>query len=793
MSNPFRLETDDRTDEMRAEDRAKKKAAGKCPGKSRGPMDTDCLDDHETPIQCRYNLNFNKNKRGIKEDPSQREKERFDIKRLFDAVASGDVSKLEGLKEYLSKTNKKLTDTEYRHNGKTALLKALLNLRNGENDTVEHLLKIPEKEEDLKELVNAPYTDCFYKGQTPLHVAIERRSKHFADLLIQKGANVHAKACGSFFQPHGETCFYFGELPLSLAACTNQKEIVDLLMDNPVSKADVREKDSQGNTVLHALVAVADNSPENTDFVICMYDYILTKDAHMNPKRQKLEDIQNNQGLTTIKLAAKTGKIGLFEHILHREFQQEECRHLSRKFTEWAYGPIYSSLYDLASVDTYEKNSVLEIVVYGTEIPNRLEMLQVEPLNKLLEDKWNRFAHRIFLFNFICYLIYLFIFTAICSHHREGQAFLPEKTTSGYLFFTGEIITCAASVYFFIKGLMDMMRKPPRMKTLLIDGYSDLNFFFQAVCFLLCVVLYAFDSKAYLAFLVVCLAFSWVNLLYFSRGSRHMGIYSVMIQRMILSDMLRFLFVYIVFLVGFSAAVNTLLKESDLEPAPTSPPTSPPTSSPKTHTNCSRVGGRSLFTDPDTSEGCTKPTYKNISFTTLELFKFTIGMGDLEFTDQYQYQHVFYILLITYIILTYILLLNMLIALMSKRVEKMSKESTSIWRLQRAITTLDLERTLCWCLKTKLRSGVERDLGKRETDVRQCLRVEEVNWNKWSRHVGIISEDPGDFSRGPPSPTRPQRGQTWRGFLRDFSRRRPMTRISEDEEQEMKPMAYTSV
>uniref|UniRef100_A0A3B1IVP1 Transient receptor potential cation channel, subfamily V, member 1 n=1 Tax=Astyanax mexicanus TaxID=7994 RepID=A0A3B1IVP1_ASTMX len=743
MSNPFRLETDDRTDEMRAEDRAKKKAAGKW----------------------------------IKEDPSQREKERFDIKRLFDAVASGDVSKLEGLKEYLSKTNKKLTDTEYRHNGKTALLKALLNLRNGENDTVEHLLKIPEKEEDLKELVNAPYTDCFYKGQTPLHVAIERRSKHFADLLIQKGANVHAKACGSFFQPHGETCFYFGELPLSLAACTNQKEIVDLLMDNPVSKADVREKDSQGNTVLHALVAVADNSPENTDFVICMYDYILTKDAHMNPKRQKLEDIQNNQGLTTIKLAAKTGKIGLFEHILHREFQQEECRHLSRKFTEWAYGPIYSSLYDLASVDTYEKNSVLEIVVYGTEIPNRLEMLQVEPLNKLLEDKWNRFAHRIFLFNFICYLIYLFIFTAICSHHREGQAFLPEKTTSGYLFFTGEIITCAASVYFFIKGvriLMDMMRKPPRMKTLLIDGYSDLNFFFQAVCFLLCVVLYAFDSKAYLAFLVVCLAFSWVNLLYFSRGSRHMGIYSVMIQRMILSDMLRFLFVYIVFLVGFSAAVNTLLKESDLEPAPTSPPTSPPT----------RVGGRSLFTDPDTSEGCTKPTYKNISFTTLELFKFTIGMGDLEFTDQYQYQHVFYILLI--------------------RVEKMSKESTSIWRLQRAITTLDLERTLCWCLKTKLRSGVERDLGKRETDVRQCLRVEEVNWNKWSRHVGIISEDPGDFSRGPPSPTRPQRG-TLRNTLLYFQEELKKKHIKqhlittggqippERSEQEMKPMAYTSV
>ncbi|XP_072517265.1 transient receptor potential cation channel subfamily V member 1 [Salminus brasiliensis] len=785
MSKPFSLETDDRTDEERARAKATKKACGK-EKNVRGPMDTDFLDDHVIPTQVRFDLNFDKKIRGIKEDPSQREKEKFDIKRLFDAVSSGDVSKLEGLQEYLHKQKKKLTDTSYRHKGKTALLKALLNLRNGENDTVEHLLDIAEKTGNLEELVNAPYTDCFYKGQTPLHVAIERRSKRFAELLIQKGADVHAKACGSFFQPHGETCFYFGELPLSLAACTNQKELVDLLMDNSFSKADVRQKDSQGNTVLHALVEVADNSQENTDFVISMYDYILTKDAHVNPERTKMEDIQNNQGLTPIKLAAKTGKIGLFEHILHREFQQEECRHLSRKFTEWAYGPIYSSLYDLASLDTYEKNSALEIVVYGTEIPKRLEMLQIEPLNHLLEDKWNRFAYRIFLFNFICYLIYLFIFTAICSHHKEGQSFLPGNTISDWLYFTGEVIVCAASVYFFIKGLMDMKRKPPRPKTLLIDGYSDLIFFFQAVCFLLCVVLYIFSHKSYLAFLVVCLALSWINLLYFSRGSRHMGIYSVMIQRMILSDIVRFLFVYFVFLFGFSAAVNTLLKESDSEADPT--PTAPP---PQAQTNCTHGRGRSLFTDPEQSQGCTKPTYKNISFTTLELFKFTIGMGDLEFTDQYQYQHVFYVLLISYIVLTYILLLNMLIALMSKRVEKMSQESTNIWRLQRAITTLDLERTLCWFLKRKLRSGVERDLGRKEKDVRQCLRVEEVNWNKWNRNVGIISEDPGDFSRSPPSPTRPQRGQSWRGFLRDFSRRRPMTHIPE-EGQEMRPLAYSN-
>lgn len=59
----------------------------------------------------------------------------------------------------------------------------------------------------------------------------------------------------------------------------------------------------------------------------------------------------------------------LFSHILQREFQESHTKHLSRKFTEWVYGPVTSSLYDLASVDSYEDNSVLEILVYGSDIP----------------------------------------------------------------------------------------------------------------------------------------------------------------------------------------------------------------------------------------------------------------------------------------------------------------------------------------------------------------------------------------------------------------------------------------
>lgn len=59
----------------------------------------------------------------------------------------------------------------------------------------------------------------------------------------------------------------------------------------------------------------------------------------------------------------------IFSHILKREFLESDTKHLSRKFTEWVYGPVTCALYDLASVDSYEDNSVLEILVYGSGIP----------------------------------------------------------------------------------------------------------------------------------------------------------------------------------------------------------------------------------------------------------------------------------------------------------------------------------------------------------------------------------------------------------------------------------------
>ncbi|XP_059207223.1 transient receptor potential cation channel subfamily V member 1-like [Centropristis striata] len=747
----FSLEADDRTEE----EKARQKTANMSQESPKAPMDTDYEEDMEkTKPQIRFNLNFDKEMRG--EQSEKRHSKTFNIEMLFEAVASRDVRRLDGLHQYLHQNMKKLSDSLYQSYGKTPLMKALLHIKDGKNETVELLIDISEKMGDIKEFVNAAYTNSYYKGQTALHIAVERRSIPYVKLLVSKGADVHAAACGTFFQPHDGPNFYFGELPLSLAACTNQPDLVDFLMENEYQRADAKMTDSHGNTVLHALVVVADNSKDNTEFITNMYDRILKITARLHPKL-KLEDIENNKGLTPLKMAAKTGKMMLFSHILKREFHESPTKHLSRKFTEWVYGPVHSSLYDLASVDSYEENSVMEILVYGSDIPNRHEMLQTEPLSHLLEEKWKKFAGRMFFLNFLAYFLYLIIFTIVAYNRKLGEP--PpsiQRTKTGFLYFSGQVVIALANCYFFVIGILDMKRKRPKLEMLLIDGYYEILFFVQGLLFLVSAGLYVIKRPEYLGFLVLCLALSWVNMLYFSRGDKHMGIYSVMIQKMILSDILRFLFVYIVFLVGFAAAVVTLLNE----------PTVPPTPEP----------GKGRFFVP--SDGCTSISLKSISHTIMQLFKFTIGMGDMEFTEDYEYKEVFYVLLIAYIILTYILLLNMLIALMNRTVERITEESTSIWKLQRATTILEMEKRLSCCLRKRFRCGVEKNLGTAlGDDRRRCFRVEEVNWNKWNINLGKINEDPGfwDHARQPASdtpPNRPHRGRSWRGIFREASQRR---------------------
>ncbi|XP_067395549.1 transient receptor potential cation channel subfamily V member 4 [Emydura macquarii macquarii] len=704
------------------------------PGPKKAPMDS--LFDYGT-----YHQHPNENKRRrkkIAEKQTHSPKAQapnpppvvkvFNRPILFDIVSRGSTAGLDGLLPFLLNHKKRLTDEEFREpsTGKTCLPKALLNLSGGKNDTIPLLLSIAEQTGNMREFINSPFRDVYYRGQTALHIAIERRCKHYVELLVEKGADVHAQARGRFFQPKDEGgYFYFGELPLSLAACTNQPHIVHYLAENAHKQADLRRQDSRGNTVLHALVAIADNTRENTKFVTKMYDLLLIKCAKLFPDTN-LEALLNNDGLSPLMMAAKSGKIGMFQHIIRREITDEDARHLSRKFKDWAYGPVYSSLYDLSSLDTCgEEVSVLEILVYNSKIENRHEMLAVEPINELLRDKWRKFGAVSFYISVISYLSAMVIFTLVAYYRPlEGTPPYPYTTTIDYLRLAGEIITLCTGVLFFFTNLKDLfMKKCPGVNSFFIDGSFQLLYFIYSVLVIITAALYLAGIEAYLAVMVFALVLGWMNALYFTRGLKLTGTYSIMIQKILFKDLFRFLLVYVLFMIGYASALVSLLNPCTSAEA------------------CNK----------DRSN-CTVPTYpscrdhKTFSTFLLDLFKLTIGMGDLEMIDSAKYPGVFVILLVTYIILTFVLLLNMLIALMGETVGQVSKESKHIWKLQWATTILDIERSFPVFLRKAFRSGEMVTVGKGidgTPDRRWCFRVDEVNWSHWNQNLGIINEDPG--------------------------------------------------
>uniref|UniRef100_A0A8C9JTX5 Transient receptor potential cation channel subfamily V member 4 n=1 Tax=Panthera tigris altaica TaxID=74533 RepID=A0A8C9JTX5_PANTA len=587
---------------------------------------------------------------------------------LFDIVSRGSTTDLDGLLPFLLTHKKRLTDEEFREpsTGKTCLPKALLNLSSGRNDTIPVLLDIAERTGNMREFINSPFRDIYYRGQTALHIAIERRCKHYVELLVAQGADVHAQARGRFFQPKDEGgYFYFGELPLSLAACTNQPHIVNYLTENPHKKADMRRQDSRGNTVLHALVAIADNTRENTKFVTKMYDLLLLKCARLFPD-SNLEAVLNNDGLSPLMMAAKTGKIG-----------------------------------------------------------NRHEMLAVEPINELLRDKWRKFGAVSFYINVVSYLCAMVIFTLTAYYQPlEGTPPYPYRTTVDYLRLAGEIITLLTGILFFFTNIKDLfMKKCPGVNSLFIDGSFQLLYFIYSVLVIVSAALYLAGIEAYLAVMVFALVLGWMNALYFTRGLKLTGTYSIMIQKILFKDLFRFLLVYLLFMIGYASALVSLLN-----------PCANMKVCSEDHTNCT------VPTSPSCRDSETFSTFL------LDLFKLTIGMGDLEMLSSTKYPVVFIILLVTYIILTFVLLLNMLIALMGETVGQVSKESKHIWKLQWATTILDIERSFPVFLRKAFRSGEMVTVGKSSDgtpDRRWCFRVDEVNWSHWNQNLGIINEDPG--------------------------------------------------
>nr|6BOA_A Chain A, Transient receptor potential cation channel subfamily V member 6 [Homo sapiens]6BOA_B Chain B, Transient receptor potential cation channel subfamily V member 6 [Homo sapiens]6BOA_C Chain C, Transient receptor potential cation channel subfamily V member 6 [Homo sapiens]6BOA_D Chain D, Transient receptor potential cation channel subfamily V member 6 [Homo sapiens] len=536
--------------------------------------------------------------------------------------------------------------------------------------------------EAAPELVFEPMTSELYEGQTALHIAVVNQNMNLVRALLARRASVSARATGTAFRRSPCNLIYFGEHPLSFAACVNSEEIVRLLIEHG---ADIRAQDSLGNTVLHILIL-----QPNKTFACQMYNLLLSYDRH-GDHLQPLDLVPNHQGLTPFKLAGVEGNTVMFQHLMQK-----------RKHTQWTYGPLTSTLYDLTEIDSSgDEQSLLELII-TTKKREARQILDQTPVKELVSLKWKRYGRPYFCMLGAIYLLYIICFTMCCIYRplkpRTNNRTSPRDNTllqqkllqEAYMTpkddirLVGELVTVIGAIIILLVEVPDIFRMGVTrfFGQTILGGPFHVLIITYAFMVLVTMVMRLISASGEVVPMSFALVLGWCNVMYFAEGFQMLGPFTIMIQKMIFGDLMRFCWLMAVVILGFASAFYIIFQTEDPE----------------------ELGH---FYD-----------YPMALFSTFELF-LTIIDGPANYNVDLPFMYS--ITYAAFAIIATLLMLNLLIAMMGDTHWRVAHERDELWRAQIVATTVMLERKLPRCLWP--RSGIcgrEYGLGDR-----WFLRVED--------------------------------------------------------------------
>ncbi|XP_048774113.2 transient receptor potential cation channel subfamily V member 5-like isoform X7 [Ostrea edulis] len=567
--------------------------------------------------------------------------------------------------------------------GETVLHLCLLNATAIHADLAKRLIQAFPK------MMNDIYLADEYFGESILHIAIVNEDPAMVKFLLDNGADVHERACGNFFSPDDQKSsrmdnydhewvevtaktnyeghVYLGEYPLSFAACLGQEECVRLLV---AKGANLNVQDTNGNTVMHMLVI--HDRKENEFDGEDMFNLLLELGARL--------DIKNRQGLTPLTLAATLTRKEMYEHIL------EKIRQVC-----WIYGNVTCAGYPLKDIDTISetgdinRNSALNLVVYGTE-DGHLDMMD-GLIVELLKDKWKTFVGHRFYRRFAIFFVYFIIFM-VAVILRPGSDLCPTQVASDnnttvqtssvstesdscYLIkacrtedkvrFALEILLLIGAVWYIFIAMKEIYHQGFRVFFITLKGApAKALFLLSDVLVVLMLPGRALCQHEYEDIIVVfAILFTAPYFLFFCRGFKIVGPFVVMIYNMIAGDLLRWIIIYLVFIIGFSQAFYIAFINGTCDPD----------------------SNPCVFTSPIESM--------------LGMFAMNVG----EFEDIYgtfdysEYPTFMKIIFMIYMIMVTLLLVNMLIAMMGNTYQLVN-ETQKEWFRQWAKIVLVVEQSV---------------------------------------------------------------------------------------------------
>lgn len=417
--------------------------------------------------------------------------------------------------------------------------------------------------------------------------------------------------------------------------------------------------------------------------------------------------VENTDGFTSLTYAAKLCVYPVLVYLF-------DCEGVY-KHTQWKLGPVSYVTYDLKEIDPAVANldhpgkpTVLELLLYGKHHEDDLSILSIQPIKQLMKDKWGCYSIYFILWGLfhcaaMCYENYCLIrvfrydtnmktlyeqfysdrinsttdVTDISQNAKvQLNAYVKSKadefivslaliTTLGCCYFLIQLIDIGLTIkYIVMNRLCSKYTGYYKVPWNVVFRFNEYDI--CALCFWVCTCLWslshwtgAFASSS-VATLLLCgsLIFGWLFLLYFTRVCEATSYFTIMVQRILISDVSRFGFVVIILLVGFSSAMQLLYSGSLFPPS-------------------------------------TSMATRSQAFYTL--FLLLIGVGDVGFLLEApsSYSEVIYILINLFLIICTILMLNILIAAMSDTYMSLSVNRTYLFLKMRMQAVLNVEhRTL---------------------------------------------------------------------------------------------------
>uniref|UniRef100_A0A8C4LM82 Transient receptor potential cation channel subfamily V member 5 n=1 Tax=Equus asinus asinus TaxID=83772 RepID=A0A8C4LM82_EQUAS len=456
------------------------------------------------------------------------------------------------------------------------------------------------------ELVKEPVMCEPFVGQTALHIAVMNQNVNLVRALLAHGASVSARATGTAFHRSPHNLIYFGEHPLSFAACVGSEEIVRLLIEHG---ADIRAQDSLGNTVLHILIF-----QPNKTFACQMYNLLLSYDGH-GDHLQSLDLVPNHQGLTPFKLAGVEG------------------------------------------------NTVAR------------QILEQTPVRQLVSFKWKKYGRRYFCLLGALYVLYMICFTMCCVHrplkfrsvnrtNSRDNTILQQKllqeayeTHQDKIRMVGELVTVVGAVIILLLEIPDIFRVGVSryFGQTVLGGPFHVIIITYAFLVLVTMVMRLCNMNGEVVPMSIALVLGWCSIMYFARGFQMLGPFTIMIQKMIFGDLMRFCWLMAVVIVGFASAFFVIFQTED-------------------------PNNLGQFYD-----------YTMALFSTFELFLTLIdGPANYDVNLPFMFSIVYF----AFAIIATLLMLNLFIAMMGDTHWRVAHEQDELWRAQVVATTVMLERKL---------------------------------------------------------------------------------------------------